>query len=70
MFYILYANKEHLAKREMQRCISNQTYAALLGCKNNMSKGMLGAYPNASVIFKDTLFVDFLDLPKTMVNPN
>ena len=29
-----------------------------------MSKGMLGAYPNASVIFKDTLFVDFLDLPK------
>ena len=64
LFYILYANKERLAKREMQRCISNQTYAALLGCKNNMSKGMLGAYPNASVIFKDTLFVDFLDLPK------
>ena len=26
LFYILYANKEHLASRELQRCISNQTY--------------------------------------------
>ena len=45
MFYILYANKEHLVKRELQRCISNP-------------------YPNAPIMFKDTLFVDFLDLPK------
>ncbi|MEY8688070.1 YhcG family protein [Bacteroides sp. AN502(2024)] len=64
MFYILYANKEHLAKRELQRCISNQTYTALLGSKDNMSKGLLEAYPNAPVMFKDTLFVDFLNLPK------
>ena len=47
MFYILYANKEHLVKRELQRCISNQTYTALLGSKNNMSKGLLNTYPNA-----------------------
>ena len=65
MFYILYANKEHLVKRELQRCISNQTYTALLGSKNNMSKGLLNAYPNAPIMFKDTLFVDFLNLPKT-----
>lgn len=64
MFYILYANKEHLSYKEMQRCISNQTYTALLGSKDNMSKGLLKAYPNAPVIFKDTLFVDFLNLPK------
>ena len=64
LFYILYANKDHLAKREMQRCISNQTYTTLLSSKNNMSKGLLEAYPNAPVIFKDTLFVDFLNLPK------
>ena len=37
MFYILYANKEHLVKRELQRCISNQTFSALLGSKDNMS---------------------------------
>ena len=59
MFYILYANKEHLVKRELQRCISNQTYTALLSSKDNMSKGLLGAYPNAPIMFKDTLFVDF-----------
>ena len=64
LFYILYASKEHLVKRELQRCISNQTYAALLGSKNNMSKGLLEAYPNSPIMFKDTLFVDFLNLPK------
>lgn len=64
MFYILYANKEHLSYTEMQRCISNQTYTTLLGNKNNMSKGLLNAYPNAPIMFKDTLFVDFLNLPK------
>ena len=64
MFYILYANKEHLQKRELQRCISNQTYSTLLSSKDNMSKGLLEAYPNAPVMFKDTLFVDFLNLPK------
>lgn len=64
LFYILYANKEHLVKRELQRCISNQTYTALLGSKDNMSKGLLKIYPNAPAMFKDTLFVDFLNLPK------
>ena len=64
MFYILYANKEHLSFKEMQRCISNQTYTALLSSKDNMSKGLLNAYPNATIMFKDTLFVDFLNLPK------
>lgn len=64
LFYILYANKEHLVKRELQRCISNQTYSALLSSKNNMSKGLLNAYPSASIMFKDTLFIDFLNLPK------
>ena len=64
MFYILYANKEHLSFKEMQRCISNQTYTALLSSNDNMSKGLLNAYPNASIMFKDTLFVDFLNLPQ------
>lgn len=64
LFYILYANKEHLVKRELQRCISNQTYAGLLGSKDNMSKELLERYPDAPVMFKDTLFVDFLNLPK------
>ncbi len=64
MFYILYANKERLVKREFQRCISNQTFSTLLGGKKSMSKGMLETYPSAPVMFKDTLFIDFLNLPK------
>lgn len=64
LFYILYAHKEHLAYRELQRCISNQTYATLLGSKSNFSKGMLSIYPDAPIMFKDTIFVDFLGLPK------
>ena len=64
LFYILYANKEHLVKRELQRCISNQTYSGLLGSKYNIPKALLERYPNAPVMFKDTLFIDFLNLPK------
>ncbi len=64
MFYILYANKERLVKRELQRCISNQTFSTLLGGKKSMAKGMLETYPSAPVMFKDTLFIDFLNLPK------
>ena len=64
MFYILYANKEHLTNKELKRSISNQTFSTLLGGRKSMSKGMLEIYPGAPVMFKDTLFVDFLNLPK------
>lgn len=64
LFYILYAHKEHLFLRELRRCISNQTYSALLSSKTNLSKGLLETYPNSPIIFKDTYFVDFLNLPK------
>ena len=64
LFYILYAHKEQLLVRELQRCISNQTYSALLSDKTNLSKGLLETYPNSPTMFKDTYFVDFLNLPK------
>ena len=63
LFYILYSNKQQLKHQELQRCISNQTYAALLANKGNLSKGLLQTYPEAGVMFKDTIFVDFLGLP-------
>lgn len=64
LFYVMYSNKEHLATRELKRCISNQTFSTLLGSKKSMSKGMLKTYPKAPAMFKDTLFVDFLNLPQ------
>ena len=64
LFYILYANRERLKAKEVERCISNDTYTYLLGSKHNLSKGLLQTYPNAPVLFKDTAFVDFLGLPQ------
>ena len=64
LFYILYAHKEQLLVRELKRCISSQTYSALLSDKTNLSKGLLETYPNSPMMFKDTYFVDFLNLPK------
>ncbi len=64
LFYIIYANRERLKVKELQRCISNDTYSTLLSSKHNLSKGLLETYPNAPVIFKDTAFVDFLGLPQ------
>lgn len=64
LFYILYTHKEKLGKREMQRCIDNDTFSNLLGNKSNMSKGLLEQYPDAPIMFKDTVFLDFLGLPK------
>lgn len=68
LFYILYAHKEHLFVRELQRCISNHTYSALLSNKTNLSKGLLETYPKSPIMFKDTYFVDFLNLPKNIAN--
>ena len=64
IFYILYAHKERLSHKELQRAITTQTYETLLSDKNNMSKGLLETYPNSPIMFKDTYFVDFLNLPK------
>ena len=64
LFYILYSHKEKLGKREMQRCVDNDTFSNLLGNKSNMSKGLLEQYPDAPIMFKDTVFLDFLGLPK------
>lgn len=40
LFYILYAHKERLSHKELQRAITTQTYETLLSDKNNMSKGV------------------------------
>lgn len=64
LFYILYAQRERLKTKELQRCISNDTYSSLLGTKHNMSKGLLQTYPSAPILFKDTAFIDFLGLPQ------
>lgn len=70
LFYILYASHERLGKRELEHCISSQTYENLLGGdKKNFSEVMLQRYPSAGVMFKDTLMLDFLALPPKATEP-
>jgi len=63
LFYMLYANRERLKAKELERCISTDAFSSLLGAKSNLSKGLLSQYPQAPMLFKDTVFLDFLDLP-------
>ena len=64
IFYILYSHKERLNKRELQRCLKNNTFSSLMGDKHNLSKGLKNIYPQVTPMLKDTIFVDFLGLPQ------
>ncbi len=64
IFYILYANKEHLKYKELQRCIQNDTFGSMMGDKKNLSIGLKSTYPQSVSQFKDRAFIDFLNLPK------
>ena len=64
LFYILYSFKENLKFEELKRCILTDTFSTLLGDKKNLSKGLKEIYPSAEILFKDTAFVDFLNLPQ------
>lgn len=64
IFYILYAYREHLKYRELQRCILNDTFGSLMGNNKNMSAGLKSVYPLSFAQLKDRAFVDFLNLPE------
>ena len=63
IFYIIYANREHLKYKELQRCILNDTFGSLMGDKKNLSISLKSAYPQSVAQFKDRAFIDFLNLP-------
>jgi len=64
IFYVLYSHKERLTKKELKRCLKNNSFASLMGDKHNLSKGLKNIYPQATPMLKDTVFVDFLGLPQ------
>lgn len=63
-FYIIYAQKERLNYRELQRAIKTNTFIHILKEENNQSKGMETAYPQSNYLFKDVAYLDFLGLPQ------
>ncbi len=64
IFYMLYAQRENLNYRELQRAIKTNAYAHILRADNNQSKGMQTAYPKTNYLFKDVAYLDFLGLPQ------
>lgn len=64
LFYILYSNRERLKNKELLRCIENNTYTSLLGSNKHISLGLKDKYAGKPILFKDTAFVDFLNLPQ------
>jgi predicted nuclease of restriction endonuclease-like (RecB) superfamily len=65
LFYIVYANREHLKAKELEQSLSHDTYASLLGGdKKNYSKKLKELYPASPVLIKDRAFLDYLALPE------
>ena len=64
IFYILYAYRERLKNKELQRCIANDTFGSLVGNKKNFSARLKQMYPQSPSLIKDRAFVDFLSLPE------
>ena len=70
LFYIIYAYRERLKKREMISVLAENAYYALLGGdKKNYSKKLKEFYPTAPVVIKDQAFLDYLALPEKHKEP-
>ena len=65
LFYMLYAEREHLKNKELERAITTDTMSSLLGGKDVQSAALQQTYEYSPVLFKDTAYLDFLGLPKT-----
>ena len=64
LFYIVYAFRERLDKRQLRKRLVDDAYSAVLGGnKRNYSKALKAAHPSAPAIIPDTALVDFLHLP-------
>lgn len=64
IFYMLYAQRENLNYRELQRAIKTNAYAHIVKQENNQSEGMQTTYPKSNYLFKDVAYLDFLGLPQ------
>ena len=64
LFYMLYAKREHLEYKQLERAIKTDTMTSLLSARDMQSETLQATYPDSRVLFKDTAYVDFLGLPK------
>lgn len=65
LFYMLYAEKEQLKNKQLERAIKTDTLSSILGAKDKQSAQLHNTYSQSPILFKDTAYLDFLGLPKT-----
>ncbi|MBR1934123.1 MAG: DUF1016 family protein [Prevotella sp.] len=63
LFYILYAGSESLENKELVRMISTDAMSSVLGSKDVQSEVLKSQYPQAGVLFKDTVYLEMFGLP-------
>lgn len=63
IFYILYAEYEHLKFKELERAIRTDAYSRVLSDKKFQSQMLKAVYPKAEVLLKDGAVLDMLGLP-------
>lgn len=64
LFYILFAQKEHLQNKQLERAIKTDTMASILRAKDIQSEALHTTYTKSPALFKDTANLDFLGLPQ------
>ena len=64
IFYILYAEHEHLKYQELERAIKSDAYSRVLSDKKMQSAILKETYPQAEVLLKDKSILEFLGLPQ------
>lgn len=69
IFYILYAEYEHLQNKELERAIKSDAYSRVLSDKKLQSAMLKETYPKAEVLLKDKAILDFLGLPQRYKEP-
>ncbi len=63
LFYILYAGREQLEYKELQRALKTDAMSSILGSKDVQSEMMKREYPQSGVLFKDTVYLEMFGLP-------
>ena len=63
LFYMLYAGRERMEYKELERAIKTNAMSAILGSHDVQSQVMQNQYPQAPLLFKDRVSLDMLGLP-------
>ncbi len=64
LFYMLFAKKEQLQNKQLERAIKTDAMSSILRAKGVQSEALHDTYAKSPALFKDTAYLDFLGLPK------